>query len=276
MNRVVNNTTNTNSNSNNNNSNKLDQPNFNLTGGSIKKLNQGKILHNTDKDNELITLKEQNMKLILEKNALKSENIRLEKELGHKEKLIQDVINQNQTGISGSPENFSRTLNKTKETYLVDKIKRQYKDLQLYSKQKEEELDKLKKNSKVTKISELSEEVRVLSLELSKLKEFNQHITSANSVLNKQVSEQNETIKAVKYKHLLEEEKAKRISLELQIKNNSLKKLEEEYSYYIKQHEISQSKTNQDDRNNVNNTNNGETSMGEVVKEREYLRELNR
>jgi hypothetical protein len=215
------------------------------------------------------------MKLILEKNTLKSENLRLEKELSHKEKLIQDVVSQSQTGITGSPENFSRTLNKTKETYLVDKIKQQYKHLQLYSKQKEEELDKLKKNSKVTKITELSEEVRVLSLELSKLKEINQQISSSNNGLSRQVHEQNETIRAVKYRHLAEEEKVRKLTLELQIKNSNLKKLEEEYSYYIRQNEYSNNNNNNNDQDN-NKENVSNNNNNELIKENEFIKEENK
>lgn len=181
-----------------------------------------KLIGVLDKDNDYLTIKEQNMKLILEKNTLKSENQRLEKDLASKEKIIQELINYNplQNNYS-SIDQYNSTVIKTKEMFMVDKLKRQFKDLQTYSKQKEEELDKLKKSGKVTKITELNHEIIVLNSELTRLREANNRLSKNNHILLSKLQEQNDLMKGIKMKSAVDEQNVN--DLKQSINVNTLK-----------------------------------------------------
>lgn len=236
---------------------------------NIKKKTTGPL----DKEQEISVIKINNNILQNDKNSLKYEVSRLEKEMQQKDKLIEELISKNDiSGNLNSSEQYAYTLQKSKDLLLLDKVKKQYKDLQGILKVKEDELEKIKKNSKITKISELTEDTRVLSLELEKMKDINNHILTTNSSLIKQIHDQNEIIKSLKYKNLLEEENIKKLQLEMNHKEEKIKAIEANYDLYIKE-----SLKNENDEFNNNKSvlkDNNKTYLEEIIKDRDYFRDL--
>lgn len=237
--------------------------------GNIKK----KLTAPIDKDQEISFIKITNNSLLNDKNNLKYELSRLEKEMQQKDKLIEELISKNDvTGNLSNSEQYAYTLQKSKDLLLLDKIKKQYKDLQIVLKQKEDELEKIKKNSKLTKISELTEDTRVLTLELEKMRDINNHILTTNSSLIKQIHDQNEIIKSLKYKNLLEEENIKKLQNQIAIKDEKLKALETNYDQYIKENLKLQNDEFNNKKASVKQDN--EMSVEEIIRDRDYFRDL--
>lgn len=182
-----------------------------------------------EKDEDFYKTKEQNMKLSTEKKYLSSEIQRMQKELELKDKLIKDMMNENAEKIPGgsSPGLSNKTMEKSKESYLIGNLKRQYKDLQMYSKGKEEELERIKKNIKVTKLAEMTDELKVYQKEVTKLKNLSYDLASQKSTLEKHIHEERENTKGLNYKILVEEDKTRKLFQELTNREAELKDLRE-------------------------------------------------
>ena len=165
----------------------------------------------TDKEEDFILLREQNTKLMNEKKYLSSEVLRLQKEIEQKDKIIRD--------ITLSDDKNPEVIEKGKENYLIGNLKRQIKELQTLKKIKEEEVELLKRNIKVTKIAELTEEVRTYQSELAKIKNSFTDLIEKDSLNKKKIKESEEMIKGLKYKILLEEDKTIKLTKELNEKS---------------------------------------------------------
>ena len=72
-------------------------------------------------------------------------------------------------------------MNKAKDFNLLNRIKKQYKDLQKELRLKNEENENLKKIVKVTKINEFTIEIKTLSEEMEKLKKLYSHALQQNA-----------------------------------------------------------------------------------------------
>ena len=75
--------------------------------------------------------------------------------------MIEELLSSDQ-GINSSGFGRGKTLNKIKlETHLTGALKRQIKDLKIEMIKKEEEVLRLKRNIKITKLNEFDVEVKV-------------------------------------------------------------------------------------------------------------------
>jgi hypothetical protein len=111
----------------------------------------------------------------------RAEFLKIESELKHKEKLIDDLlqINRKDSGsglnmsinYTSSP-NSNNSISKVKEYNLILSLKKNLKDFQAQSKLKEEELVKIKKQIKLTKMNELLVENKTINEELKKIKDL--------------------------------------------------------------------------------------------------------
>jgi hypothetical protein len=99
----------------------------------------------------------------------KSEVHKREKELNNKNKVIQDIYYDTQNNYL-KLDSSSRTFQKLQNNSLYENMKRQYKELKNEFKQKEIELEELKRNVKLTKIKEIQNEAIVYMDELRKMK----------------------------------------------------------------------------------------------------------
>ena len=206
----------------------------------------------------MVELREQNIKLNLDKNNLKAEITRIEKELQNKEKILQElIIATENSNISNNQENnLFDTISKTKDVLLIDSLKKQYKELQLRFKQKDEELERLKRNTKVSRITELNEEVKVLSNELQRLRDINITLSANNSNLLKEMKE-------LEYRFLLEEEKNQ--ALVSQINELNELKNKERLNENVNNNSYNDAKLNQHF-----------IKMQEIINERDYYIGLNK
>ena len=111
-------------------------------------------------------LYEQVIKLKLQMNSFKSENLKLrtqlkflEKEQNEKEGIIENLVNNNEVTTIGRLGNIGNSKKKS-EAYLTTALKRQVKELKQELKDKDEEIQAYKKNFKNTKLTELDIELR--------------------------------------------------------------------------------------------------------------------
>jgi len=94
----------------------------------------------------------------------------MDAELEKKDKMIEELLSPDQ-GVNSSGFGRGKTLNKIKiETHLTGALKRQIKDLKSEMIKKEEEMLKLKRNIKVTKLNEFDVEIKVYQDECTRLK----------------------------------------------------------------------------------------------------------
>lgn len=192
---------------------------------------QAKIAGGSDKDEELFKLKEQVMKLMTDKKYLSSEILRLQRELEGKDKIFKEISTQSPERYSSKMNlEFSKSIERSKENLLIGNLKKQYKELQTYCKHKEEESDRLKKNMRATKLSEIIDENKVFQNELTKLRELTYDLASKKVSFEKQLREELETSKGLKYKILVEEDKNRKLQQELSSKESSICELESKVS----------------------------------------------
>lgn len=206
--------------------------NYSITSNNSKgTANQGKIVSGTDKDDELFKLKEQVIKLNTDKKYLSNEVLRLQKEIESKDKIFKDINSHSPeryaTKMAGD---YSKSLERSKENLLIGNLKKQYKELQAYCKHKEEESDRLKKNMRASKLSELIDENKVFQNELTKLRELTYDLASKKVSIEKQFKEEVDSSKGLKYKILVEEDKNRKLQQELASKESSICDLESKIS----------------------------------------------
>ena len=186
-----------------------------------------------EREEDYIRTKEQNLKLLSEKKHTASEMIKMQKELEDKDKLIQDLSNEiivkennqpvvynnnvgNSTGAAAAVDiNFNNNLNnkgikvleKTKESQLISNLKKQNRELQSLVKLKEEEINKLKKHVKVTKINELNDQLYIYHDEMLKLKGLTYDLANEKTILENKIKEQDNIIKNTKQSLKIEQDK---------------------------------------------------------------------
>lgn len=193
-------------------------------------------LNNTTTLEDNVKLKNHIQKLKTEIAFHKIEYNKVENDLKQKEKLITDLLQIEKNKVP-DPHNGPVSMGnsqKSKEYNLIIGLKKQINELQFQSKIKEEELEKMKKLIKVTKMNELLIENRTLSEEFHKIK--SQYDTSLmNSLvndkqyqlLNQRILEQGEMLikKQHKNKKLKEEIKSlkQQISDILAVHQNHIK-----------------------------------------------------
>lgn len=161
--------------------NKLLPNKYRIISGSIPYKNSS--IHNSsinvDKDRDLflddnIKLKSAVQKLRTENAFYRGELSKAENEIKKKDKLIEDLllIDNEREGTNLSYINNAKNLSnqKSKEFNLIVELKKQVKEFQKQLRLRDEEIDKLKKQSKMTKLNELLIENRTLNEELQKIK----------------------------------------------------------------------------------------------------------
>ena len=116
---------------------------------------------------ENIKLKTQLNKMETEKINNRREITNLENEINQKDKIIENMMNETQSNINQS--------NKVSEMHLVLNVKRQYKELKKAYEKNQQELVQTKKNTKYTKINELTTENKIYNEQIDKLKNLYNH-----------------------------------------------------------------------------------------------------
>ena len=176
---------------------------------------------------EYINLKENNKKLSYEKIHYKSELQKLEKDLLTKEKLINELITETQVQVINNNPEATKNLNKNKESYLVGNLKRQLKEIQREYKNKEEENDKLKKNTRVTRYYELSEENSIYYEEIKRLKIVNSELIKKTYNCNSVLNDNYEIMKSLKIKSKADDIEIYRVKEEINKINGKYKEMSE-------------------------------------------------
>ena len=117
---------------------------------------------------------------------LKSENHKLSLEMNKKDKLIEEMIMDNNNNLFSSNNmhlNESKCMSKAKESHLFVQIKRQFKELKNEYKAKCIELENVKKNIKLTKFNEIGIELKTYMDELARIKSL-YLVTSKQNEIN--------------------------------------------------------------------------------------------
>ena len=130
---------------------------------------------------ENIKLKTQLNKMEAEKINNKRELTNLENEINQKDKIIENMINETQSNTNQS--------NKASEMHLVLNVKRQYKELKKAYEKNQQELIQTKKNTKLTKINELTTENKIYNEQIDKLKNLYNHNKEQKISLKKNVND---------------------------------------------------------------------------------------
>lgn len=142
-----------------------------------------------ERDKEAILDENQRLKVSMQrlKNEVayhRAEYFKIESELKEKQKLIEDLLEINRKDSVNSGAGFSMNMNfssspnttnsgnKVKEYNLIINLKKNLKEYQAQNKLKEEELTKLKKQIKLTKVNELLLENKTLNEEIKKIKDL--------------------------------------------------------------------------------------------------------
>ena len=126
---------------------------------------------------ENIKLKTQLNKMETEKINNRREITNLENEINQKDKIIENMINETQSNTNQS--------NKVSEMHLVLNVKRQYKELKKAYEKNQQELIQAKKNTKITKINELTTENKIYNEQIDKLKNLYNHSREQKQSLKK-------------------------------------------------------------------------------------------
>ena len=118
------------------------------------------------------------MKQKITANFLKDENVKLktkihilEQELTKKERLVDDLLQQQDQLPMGMPSSTSSGLSKQKlESHLTAGLKRKIRELLAEMQGKQEELEQLRRNIKSTKIGEIEVEMKMYIDECTRLR----------------------------------------------------------------------------------------------------------
>lgn len=127
---------------------------------------------------EALQLKTQINQLKRELASAKSDIHKKDLEINKKDKVIEDIAAD--SGIySGNGDNI---IGKAKDTTLIIKMKKQYKELKKDYGLKCDEVEELKKLAKITKFNELTIEINTLTEELNKIKTLYTHSLQQNEM----------------------------------------------------------------------------------------------
>ena len=148
----------------------------------------------------------------------------LENEINQKDKIIENMMNETQSNISQS--------NKVSEMHLVLNVKRQYKELKKAYEKNQQELLQTKKNTKFTKINELTTENKIYNEQIDKLKNLYNHSKEQNQSLKKNVNDfdiMRQALSQKDYIILNFQENCQKMESEIQLLNAEKEKLKNQY-----------------------------------------------
>ena len=148
----------------------------------------------------------------------------LENEINQKDKIIEKMMNETQSNINQS--------NKVSEMHLVLNVKRQYKELKKAYEKNQQELLQTKKNTKFTKINELTTENKIYNEQIDKLKNLYNHSKEQNQSLKKNVNDfdiMRQALSQKDYIILNFQENCQKMESEIQLLNAEKEKLKNQY-----------------------------------------------
>ena len=169
---------------------------------------------------ENIKLKTQLNKMETEKINNRREITNLENEINQKDKIIENMMNETQSNINQS--------NKVSEMHLVLNVKRQYKELKKAYEKNQQELLQTKKNTKYTKINELTTENKIYNEQIDKLKNLYNHSKEQKQSLKKNVTDfdiMRQALSKKDYIILNFQENCQKMESEIQLLNAEKEKL---------------------------------------------------
>lgn len=130
-------------------------------------------------------------------NQLREEHVKLktkvkilENELGRKEKTIEDLFSHNQlsqpstkhpSGATQSLLPMAPAQKYQQETFLVMSLKKQIRELKYEVSKRDEELETLRKNIRVTRTQELEQEIQTYHEELLRLRQVTEELLKQGS-----------------------------------------------------------------------------------------------
>jgi len=144
----------------------------------------------------------------------------LENEINQKDKIIENMMNETQSNINQS--------NKVSEMHLVLNVKRQYKELKKAYEKNQQELLQTKKNTKYTKINELTTENKIYNEQIDKLKNLYNHSKEQKQSLKKNVTDfdiMRQALSKKDYIILNFQENCQKMESEIQLLNAEKEKL---------------------------------------------------
>ena len=174
---------------------------------------------------ENIKLKTQLNKMETEKINNRREITNLENEINQKDKIIENMMNETQSNINQS--------NKVSEMHLVLNVKRQYKELKKAYEKNQQELVQTKKNTKYTKINELTTENKIYNEQIEKLKNLYNHSKEQKQSLKKNVTDFDMMRQALSQKDYIIlnfQENCQKMESEIQLLNAEKEKLKNQYT----------------------------------------------
>ena len=237
---------------------------------------------------ENIKLKTQLNKLETEKINIRREITNLENEINQKDKIIENMMNETQSNTN------TNQANKITDMHLVLNVKRQYKELKKAYEKNQQELIQAKKNTKFTKINELTTENKIFNEQIDKLKNLYNHSKEQKQSLKKNVNDfdiMRQALSQKDYIILNFQENCQKMESEIQllnaekekIKNQNTKK--EEMINKIKEKLDNQSKENEKlimKNNNIKKSeiylttkNKYEAKIQKLKKDIAYYRDMN-
>ena len=235
---------------------------------------------------ENIKLKTQLNKMETEKINNRREITNLENEINQKDKIIENMINETQSNTNQS--------NKVSEMHLVLNVKRQYKELKKAYEKNQQELIQAKKNTKITKINELTTENKIYNEQIDKLKNLYNHSREQKQSLKKNVNDFDVMKQALSQKDYIIlnfQESCQKMESEIQLLNTEKEKLKnqnnkkEEMINKIKDKLDNQSKENEKlimTHNNIKKSetylkakNKYEAKIQKLKKDIAYYRDMN-
>jgi hypothetical protein len=149
----------------------------------------------------------------------------LENEINQKDKIIENMMNETQSNINQS--------NKVSEMHLVLNVKRQYKELKKAYEKNQQELVQTKKNTKYTKINELTTENKIYNEQIEKLKNLYNHSKEQKQSLKKNVTDFDMMRQALSQKDYIIlnfQENCQKMESEIQLLNAEKEKLKNQYT----------------------------------------------
>ena len=155
-----------------------------------------------------------------EKINNKREITNLENEINQKDKIIENMINETQSNTMQS--------NKVSEMHLVLNVKRQYKELKKAYEKNQQELIQARKNTKITKINELTTENKIYNEQIEKLKNLYNHSREQKQSLKKNVNDfdiMKQALSQKDYIILNFQENCQKMESEIQLLNTEKEKL---------------------------------------------------
>lgn len=238
---------------------------------------------------EIMHLKNMVNNLKKELALSKSENVKKANEINRKDKVIEDIADNSQNSMFGGSNDMSY-LSKAKEANLIIKLKKQFKDLKVQFAEKCEELEKVKKNIKFTKINEITQESKVYVDELNKIKSFYILSLQQNEINENNLNDNlqlKDTMNKQQYVIISLQENIQKLNLDLKEKdseiinlnsqlnkqNNQLVKLKKDIKF---QNQINErlSKDKKDNSEIVSLKQEFDKKLSVVQKEMNYYKEL--